>query len=81
MSETRFTESRAFSVDPRVRISRSASETDVLLFFLPIIGKHDGKLRKLFGVKNALRRVSNVCKQLTSLIYHKAGLRNLLEQK
>ena len=37
MPESRFTEFPAFSVDPRVGISRSASETDDLLFFLPII--------------------------------------------
>ena len=38
MPEMRFTEFPAFSVDPRVGISRSASEMDDLLFFLPIIG-------------------------------------------
>ena len=38
MPETRFTEFPALSVDPRVGISRSASETDDRLFFLPIIG-------------------------------------------
>ena len=32
--ETRFTEFPALSVDPRVGISRSASETNVRLFFL-----------------------------------------------
>ena len=36
MPETRFTEFPALSVDPRVGISWSASETDILLFFLPI---------------------------------------------
>ena len=36
MLETRFTEFPALSVDPRVGISRSASETDVRLFFLPM---------------------------------------------
>ena len=36
MPETRFTEFPALSVDPRVGISRSASETDVRLFFLPM---------------------------------------------
>ena len=36
MPETRFTEFPALSVDPRVGISRSASETDVGLFFLPM---------------------------------------------
>ena len=39
MLETRFTEFPALSVDPRVGISRSAPETDVCLFFFPIIGK------------------------------------------
>ena len=34
MPETRFTEFPALSADPRVRISRSASETDVLIIFL-----------------------------------------------
>ena len=34
--EMRFTEFPAFSVDPRVGVSRSASETDVWLFFLPM---------------------------------------------
>ena len=34
MPETRFTEFRALSVDPRVGISRYASETDVWLFFI-----------------------------------------------
>ena len=36
MPETRFTEFPALSVNPRVGISRSASETDVRLFFLPM---------------------------------------------
>ena len=36
MPETRLTEFPALSVDPRVEISRSASETDVWLFFLPM---------------------------------------------
>ena len=39
MSKTRFTEFPASSVDSRVGISWSASETDDSLFFLPIIGK------------------------------------------
>ena len=34
MPETRFTEFPALSVGPRVGISRSASETDVLIIFL-----------------------------------------------
>ena len=34
MPETRFTEFTVISVEPRVRISRSASETDVFLSFL-----------------------------------------------
>ena len=38
MPETRFTEFPALSVDLRVGISRSASETDDLLLSLPIIG-------------------------------------------
>ena len=38
MQEMRFTEFLAFSVDPRLGTSRSASETDDWLFFLPIIG-------------------------------------------
>ena len=37
--ETRFTEFPALSVDPRVGISRPASETDVYLLFLPMILK------------------------------------------
>ena len=36
MPETRFTEFPVLSVDPRVEISRSASETDDWLFFLPL---------------------------------------------
>ena len=36
MPETKFTEFPALSVDPRVEISRSASETDDCLFFLPM---------------------------------------------
>ena len=36
MPETRFTEFPALSVDPRVGVSRSTSETDVSLFFLPM---------------------------------------------
>ena len=36
MPETRFTEFPALSVDPRVEISRSTSETDVCEFFLPM---------------------------------------------
>ena len=39
MPETRRTEFPAFSVDPRVGISRSASETNDWSYFLPIIGK------------------------------------------
>ena len=39
MPETRFTEFPALSVDSKIGISRSASETDDLLFFLPIIEK------------------------------------------
>ena len=39
MPETRFTEFPALSVDPRVGISRSASETDVRLSFLPMAFK------------------------------------------
>ena len=39
MPETRFIEFPALSVDPRVRISRSSSETDVGLFFLPLTVK------------------------------------------
>ena len=35
MPETRFTEFPALSVDPRVWISRSASETDIWLFLCP----------------------------------------------
>ena len=37
MPQTRFTEFPALSVDPRVGISRSASETDDWSFFLLII--------------------------------------------
>ena len=37
MQETRFTKLPALSIDLRVGISRSASETDDRLFFLPII--------------------------------------------
>ena len=40
MPETRFTEFPALSVDPRVGISRSASETDVLLYFTYDINNH-----------------------------------------
>ena len=36
MPETRFTSFSALSVEPRVGISRSASEIDVRLFFLPM---------------------------------------------
>ena len=38
MPEIMFTEFPAFSVDPRVGISRSASQTDYWLLSLPIIG-------------------------------------------
>ena len=37
MLETSFTEFPTLFVDPRVGISRSASETDVWLFLIPII--------------------------------------------
>ena len=37
---TRFTEVQALSIDQRVGISQSASETDVCLFFLKIIIYH-----------------------------------------
>ena len=63
MLETKSTEFPALSVDPRVRISLSASETDDRLFFLPNIEqKHiislkllqftlfDGQLRRSFWV-------------------------------
>ena len=62
MPETRFTEFPALSVDPRVGISWSSSETDVWLFFLPITEKiealkgiftlmlYDGQFRTSFGV-------------------------------
>ena len=36
MLETRFTEFPTLSVDPKVGISRSASETNVWLYFLPM---------------------------------------------
>ena len=36
MPETRFTDFPALSVDPRVGISRSASEIDAWLIFLPM---------------------------------------------
>ena len=39
MPETRFTEFPALSVDPKIGISRSASDTGGRLFFLLIIGK------------------------------------------
>ena len=39
MPEMRFTAFLALSVDPRVIISRSASETNVRLFFLPMTSK------------------------------------------
>ena len=39
MPETRFTKFPALSLDARVRISWSASETEDWLFFLPIIEK------------------------------------------
>ena len=66
MPETRFTEFPAFSVDPRVGISRSAPETEVRLSFLPmtlellniirhffhydILTSHKDLLRTSFGV-------------------------------
>ena len=63
MPETRFIEFPAFSVNPRVGISRSASEIDDWLFFLPIIKLNriitlkfwqftlfDGQLRRSLGV-------------------------------
>ena len=40
ISVRRFTELSALSVNPSVGISRSASETNNWLFFLPIIGKN-----------------------------------------
>ena len=39
MPETRFTEFQALSVDPRVEISRPASETDVRFFLLSMTFK------------------------------------------
>ena len=36
MPKMRFTELPAVSIDPRVGISRSASEADVLFYFLPM---------------------------------------------
>ena len=40
MPEERLTEFPALSVDPRVEISRSASEIDALLSFLPMKSKY-----------------------------------------
>ena len=61
LSERRFTEFPALSINPRVGISWSASETYDYLFFLPITGKvkafkrifivtlYDGQLQTSFG--------------------------------
>ena len=80
MPEMRFTEFPALSIDPRVGISRSASETDDWLFFLPIIEKTIEALKRMFTIyvvwrpspnvirPFSLRRVKNVCKQLTSFL-------------
>ena len=40
MPEARFTELPALSVDLRVWVSRSVSDTDDQLFFLPLNGKN-----------------------------------------
>ena len=47
MPETRFTAFRALSVDSKVRISWSASETDNNLYFLPITGKFEALKRTI----------------------------------
>ena len=49
MAETRFTEFPALSVDPRVGISGSASETYDWLLFLPIITKIEA-LKRIFTI-------------------------------
>ena len=51
MPETKFTLFPALSVDPRVGISRSASKTDDLFFFLPFTGKIK-VLKRIFTITN-----------------------------
>ena len=48
MSETRFTAFSAQSVDRRVEISRSAADTDVGLYFLPMTFKITIIIRHFF---------------------------------
>ena len=49
--ETRFTGLTTLSVDPRIEISQSASETDVWLYFLPItsVGNRTEKSQSIIG--------------------------------
>ena len=48
MPKTRFTEFPALSVDPRVWISRSRSQPDDILFFLPMTLKLSFIIRHFF---------------------------------
>ena len=59
MPETRFTEFPALSVDPRVGISQSASETDACIFFLPMT-------IKLFKVSFGISFIYDILRHITT---------------
>ena len=67
MPETRFTEFPALSVDLRVGISQSASETDDRLFFLPIIiMPHHKKVTGYYVIPSELLSVyTSVCRSVS----------------
>ena len=58
MLEMRFTEFPALSVDPRAGISRSAPETDVWLFSLPMTLKKYYVLLVISYIFDILRRIT-----------------------
>ena len=68
MPKTRFTEFPTLSVDPRVGISRSASETDDSLFFYLFSEKSNFK-KTIYnkGIKHGFPSI-NVCQALENKV-------------
>ena len=79
MPGTRFTEFFALSVDPRVGIFRSASETNVCLFFLPMTVKII-ICRSYFFLFDILRRITIFYERHSAfsvVVQKKSDFRNL----
>ena len=73
MPETRFNEIPALSVDPRFDISQYASETNVWLFFLPMILKIINYHSSCFIIIiDILRRIRTFSKR-HSACFHSGG--------